>query len=168
MYGMTLAHLGIAVFLTGVVLSSTYSEEKVVRLAPSESVSLGGYRFAFEGVHDVEGPNFTAREGQFQVDRDGESVARLSPQKRVYQVQRNTMTEAAIHPGLTRDLYVALGEPLEGGAWSVRLYVKPFMRWVWLGGLLMMAGGFCSVLDRRYRLVPMARRVATEAVGRTA
>jgi cytochrome c-type biogenesis protein CcmF len=152
MFGMTLAHLGIAVFLTGVVLSDHYSEEKVVRLAPGDSVTLGGYRFIFQGVADVEGPNFKAREGHFQVERGGRPVADLRPQKRVYKVQRNTMTEAAIDPGLTRDLYVALGEPLDGNAWSVRVYFKPFMRWVWFGGLLMMAGGCFSVADRRYRI----------------
>ncbi|BBL73479.1 heme lyase CcmF/NrfE family subunit [Methylomagnum ishizawai] len=160
-YGMTLAHCGIAVFLVGVVLSNGYSEEKIVKLAPGETVEVGGYRIVFQGVTDVQGPNFVAREGDFQVLREGVEAARLSPQKRVYKVQRNMMTEAAIDPGLTRDLYVALGEPMEAGAWSVRAYYKPFIRWIWLGGVLMMAGGLCSAADRRYRL-------AREAVGREA
>ncbi len=151
-YGMTLAHAGIAVFLVGVVLSSSHSEEKIVRLAPGDSVQLADYRFHFQGVSGVAGPNFQAQEGAFTVERDGVVLAELRPQKRVYKVQRNTMTEAAIDPGLTRDLYVALGEPMDGGAWSVRVYVKPFIRWIWLGGLLMMAGGFCSLADRRYRI----------------
>jgi cytochrome c-type biogenesis protein CcmF len=170
-YGMTLAHLGIAVFLVGVVLSGAYSEEKVVRLAPGETTALGDYRFTFQGVTDVQGPNFIAREGRFRVERDGALVAELHPQKRVYQVQRNTMTEAAIAPGLTRDLYVALGEPMpaprgvegDGGAWSVRVYYKPFIRWIWLGGLLMMAGGLCSAADRRYRIGAVARESVAEA-----
>jgi cytochrome c-type biogenesis protein CcmF len=89
------------------------------------------------------------------VESDGKSIASLNPQKRIYKVQRNTMTEAAIDPGLTRDLYVALGEPMDGAAWSVRVYYKPFIRWIWLGGLLMMAGGLCSVSDRRYRLASL-------------
>ena len=154
-YGMTLAHIGIAVFLVGVVLSSSYSEEKIVRLAPGDTVQLGSYTFTFKGVTDVVGPNFKAQEGSFVVETDGKAVAHLSPQKRIYKVQRNTMTEAAIEPGLTRDLYVALGEPMDGAAWSVRVYYKPFIRWIWLGGLLMMAGGLCSVADRRYRLASL-------------
>ena len=151
-YGMSLAHLGIAVFLVGVVLSNGYSEEKIVKLAPGETVEVADYSIAFEGVADARGPNFVARQGDFRIARDGREVARLQPQKRVYKVQRNTMTEAAIDPGLTRDLYVALGEPMDGGAWSIRVYYKPFIRWIWLGGLLMMAGGLCSASDRRYRL----------------
>jgi cytochrome c-type biogenesis protein CcmF len=168
MYGMTLAHLGIAVFLTGVVLSGGYSEEKVVRLAPGEAITLGGYRFAFNGVREVQGPNYLAREGEFRVEKDGREVAELRPQKRLYKVQRNTMTEAAIHPGLTRDLYVALGEPLDAGAWSVRVYYKPFIRWIWLGGLLMMAGGLFSVSDRRYRLVHTANDLRQSLDARVA
>ncbi|MDD5034026.1 MAG: heme lyase CcmF/NrfE family subunit [Methylococcaceae bacterium] len=151
-YGMTLAHLGAAAFLVGAVMSNQYSVEKIVRLAPGETTELGGYRFKFEGVKEVAGPNYRAKEGSFQVFEGEQAVAELKPQKRVYKVQRNTMTEAAIDPGLLRDLYVALGESMEGGAWSVRVYVKPFIRWIWLGGLLMMAGGLCSAADRRYRL----------------
>ena len=152
-YGMTCAHLGAAAFLVGVVLSNHYSEEKTVRLAPGESVSLGHYAFKFEGVSEVTGPNYQAKEGSFRVYRGDGEVAQLKPQKRFYRVQGNTMTEAAIDPGLFRDLYVALGEPLDQGAWSVRVYYKPFIRWIWLGGLLMMAGGLVSVSDRRYRLL---------------
>ena len=151
-YGMTLAHTGLAVFMVGVVLSNGYSEEKIIKLAPGEGVDLAGYRIEFKGVTDTRGPNFIAKEGDFRVLEDGEETTRLLPQKRVYKVQRNTMTEAAIDPGLTRDLYVALGEEMDGGAWSVRVYYKPFIRWIWLGGLLMMAGGLCSASDRRYRL----------------
>jgi cytochrome c-type biogenesis protein CcmF len=156
-YGMTLAHLGIAVFLTGVTLSGGYSEEQVVRLAPGESVLLADYDIVFKGVTEVQGPNYVAREGDFRVLRKGRETAELKPQKRIYQVQRNTMTEAAIDPGFTRDLYVALGEPLDQGAWTVRAYYKPFIRWIWLGGLLMMAGGVCAAADRRYRIASVAR-----------
>ena len=161
-YGMTLAHLGAAMFLVGAVLSNQYSVETIVRLAPGESTELGGYRFKFEGVTEVPGPNYRAKEGSFQVFKGGKQVAELKPQKRIYQVQRNTMTEAAIDPGLLRDLYVALGEPMDKGAWSVRVYVKPFIRCIWLGGLFMMAGGLCSVADRRYRL---ASAVVKEPAG---
>ncbi len=150
--GMNLAHLGLAVFVIGVSLSGSHSEEKVVKLSPGESASIGTYRFKFGGVHTVKGPNYHAQEGRFDV-YDGERlVAELTPQKRIYQSQKNPMTEAAIDPGLTRDLYVALGEPLDKDAWSVRVYYKPFIRWIWFGGLLMMSGGLCSLLDRRYRI----------------
>jgi cytochrome c-type biogenesis protein CcmF len=162
-YGMTLAHLGIAVFLVGVALSDRYSEERIVRLAPGESAVVGGYRFVFQGVTDIQGANFVARQGDFRVRRGDDEVARLKPEKRVYRVQRNPMTEAAIDPGLFRDLYVALGEPMEAGAWSVRLYYKPFIRWIWFGGLFMMAGGLLAASDRRYRLAAAVREDAAEA-----
>jgi cytochrome c-type biogenesis protein CcmF len=151
-YGMTLAHTGLAVFLLGVVLSSQYSEEKTVRLAPGEAVTLNGYRFQFNGVQTVNGPNYRAMEGHFSVHRGEREIAELRPQKRFYAVQRNTMTEAAIDAGLFRDLYVALGEPMDAGAWGVRVYHKPFIRWIWLGGLFMATGGLLAASDRRYRL----------------
>jgi cytochrome c-type biogenesis protein CcmF len=150
--GMSLAHLGLAVFVIGVTLSGSHSEEKIVKLAPGESASIGAYSFKFGGVHAVEGPNYHAQEGRFEVFEGTRRVAELTPQKRIYQVQKNPMTEAAIDPGLTRDLYVALGEPLDKDAWSVRVYYKPFIRWIWFGGLLMMTGGLCSLLDKRYRI----------------
>ncbi len=162
-YGMTLAHLGIAVFLVGVVLSNSHSQEKIVRLAPGDTVRLGDYEFRFNGVNEVSGPNFKAHEGHFTILHDGERLTELHPQKRIYKVQRNTMTEADIDPGLTRDLYVALGEPMDGAAWSARVYYKPFIRWIWLGGLLMMAGGVCSVSDRRYRIKTMVRDTRSPA-----
>lgn len=152
-YGMLLAHFGLALFLVGVGISNSYSQEKIVRLAPGESYELAGYRFRFLGIEPVKGPNFQAYRGRFEVARDGETVALLLPEKRFYLVQRSVMTEAAIDPGLRRDLYIALGEELEDGAWSVRLYVKPTVRWIWLGGLFMMTGGFLAAADRRYRRV---------------
>ncbi|MFM8331473.1 MAG: heme lyase CcmF/NrfE family subunit [Candidatus Methylumidiphilus sp.] len=167
-YGMTLAHLGAAVFLVGAVLSNQYSVEKIVRLVPGESTEVAGYTFVFVGVSDVAGPNYRAKEGSFKVYQGDKPVAELKPQKRFYKVQRNTMTEAAIDPGLLRDIYVALGESMDKGAWSVRLYVKPFIRWIWLGGLFMMAGGFCAVADRRYRLVAAARREPLAAAAKRA
>jgi cytochrome c-type biogenesis protein CcmF len=165
---MTFAHLGAAVFLIGAVLSNQYSQEKIVRLAPGEAVEVSGYSFKFDGVSEVAGPNYHAKEGRFSVSEGDKPVAELKPQKRFYKVQRNTMTEAAIDPGLLRDLYVALGEPMEKGAWSVRIYVKPFIRWIWLGGLLMMLGGFCSVADRRYRLAATALKVPLGAAAKAA
>jgi cytochrome c-type biogenesis protein CcmF len=157
--GMTTAHLGIAVFTVGVALTSLYSQEKDVRLAPGDTYMLGGYEFRFDGVRHIEGPNFTAEEGHVEAWRDGKMVASLDPQKRIYRVQQNPMTEAGIDAGLFRDLFVALGEPLGAdGAWSVRLYHKPYIRWIWLGALIMGIGGLIAASDKRYR--QLARRSA--------
>jgi cytochrome c-type biogenesis protein CcmF len=155
--GMTLAHFGVAVFIVGVTMASTFNAEKDVRLSPGASQTLAGYDFRFQGVHAVAGPNYQAQRGEVDVYRDGKRVTTLYPEKRVYRVQQQPMTEAAIHPGLTRDLYVALGDPLGGGDWAVRLYVKPFVRWIWLGSLLMALGGVLAASDRRYRLPAQAR-----------
>jgi len=165
-YGMTAAHLGVAVFAVGVTLTSAYSVEKDIKLLPGQSYTLGGYEFRLDGVRNVPGPNYRAVEGQVTALKDGREVAKLYPQKRVYLVQQNPMTEAAIDPGLTRDLYVALGDPLDGGAWSVRIYHKPFVRWIWLGALIMAFGGVLSASDRRYRI--MSRRAVSASAEATA
>jgi len=158
--GMTTAHIGIAVFLIGVVISNGYSQESVVRLAIGDSTDLAGYTFTFRGIEDVVGPNYKAKEATFTVTRGSSEEAVLRTEKRIYKVQRNNMTEAAISPGLTRDLYVALGDPIDQQTWSVRVYYKPFVRLIWLGGLIMMAGGFLSVIDKRYRLSHLIRSVS--------
>ena len=152
-YGMTVAHIGIAVFIIGISLTSIYSEEKDVRMEFDETLTMGGYDFKFEGVKIVPGPNFTADQGKLTVTYDGEKVATMEPQKRIYRVQKMPMTEAAIDAGLFRDLFVALGEPLGNeGAWSLRVYHKPFIRWIWLGAIFMATGGFLAACDRRYRI----------------
>ena len=161
-YGMTLAHFGLAVFLVGVAVSNHFSLEKTVRLEPGESTTLGSYTLLFKGIHEIEGPNYTAQEGHFEVRDEMGRIAQLRPQKRFYPVQRNMMTEAAIDPSLKRDIYVALGEALDGNAWSIRFYVKPAIRWIWLGGLLMMIGGLMAAFDRRYRTT---RSTAREKVS---
>lgn len=153
-YGMTLAHVAAAIFLVGTVLSNQYSVEKNVRLAVGEAVDLAGFAFKFEGIAEVEGPNYRALEGDFRIYKGASRVAELHPQKRIYTVQRKPMTEAAIDPGLFRDLYVALGEKLDEHAWSVRVYYKPFIRWVWLSGVLMAMAGVLAASDKRYRLKP--------------
>ena len=113
---------------------------------------MGGYQFVFKGVKQVTGPNYQASEGKLEVYRNEKFVTILQPQKRIYRVQRNPMTEAAIDAGVTRDLFVALGDPLSNsGAWSVRLYVKPYIRWIWFGALFMAIGGLLAASDRRYR-----------------
>ncbi len=151
-WGMQLAHLGIAVCAIGVVLVSQSSAERDLRLAPGESLELGGYRFVFEGAQHFEGPNFTSDKGTIRVLEDGEEVALLHPEKRLYTVQNMPMTEAGIDAGFTRDLYVALGEPLEDGAWAVRVHIKPYVRWIWFGGLMMGLGGLLAAFDKRYRV----------------
>jgi cytochrome c-type biogenesis protein CcmF len=155
-YGMTLAHAGIAVFVIGITLTSAYSVEKDVRMAPGESLDMSGYVFRFHGVKQTQGPNFVADQAFVTVDHQDERVAEMEPQKRIYQVQKMPMTEAAIDAGLFRDLFVAIGEPLGNeGAWSLRIYYKSFIRWIWLGAILMAAGGLLAALDRRYRIVKL-------------
>jgi cytochrome c-type biogenesis protein CcmF len=163
--GMTLAHLGLGVFVVGVTAVTTYDIERDVRLTPGASETLAGHRFTLLGVDEVQGPNYRAQRGIVQIERDGRTVATLHPEKRLYASQSQPMTEAAIDPGLTRDLYVALGEPLGQGAWSVRLYYKPFIRWIWLGALMMALGGLLAATDRRYRMAMPARRETVEAAA---
>ena len=152
-YGMTFAHLGIAVFVIGITLTSVYSVEKDVRLAPDETIDMSGYIFEFHGVQQNKGPNYVAQQAFVTVTYKGQDVAKLEPQKRVYQVKTMPMTEAAIDAGLFRDLFVAIGEPLgDKGAWSLRIYYKAFIRWIWLGALFMAAGGLLAACDKRYRL----------------
>ncbi len=134
------------------------------KLAPGESLELGGYRFIFEGAKHFEGPNFTSDKGTIRVLNGTREVAVLHPEKRLYTVQGMPMTEAGIDAGFTRDLYVALGEPLADGAWAVRVHIKPFVRWIWLGGLLMGLGGVLAACDKRYRL--KVRQRVREALGR--
>ncbi len=174
-WGMTIAHLGIAVFTVGVALVSIYNTEVDIRMTDGDTHSIGGYDFLFEGVEQVQGPNYSAAQGRLVVERDGEQIAVLEPQKRVYNVRRESMTEAAIDAGLTRDLFAALGEPLEttadgnvrvDGAWSVRLYHKPFIRWIWFGALLMAIGGLFAAMDKRYRIA--ARKAAKSKTTETA
>ncbi|MGZ5085087.1 MAG: cytochrome c-type biogenesis CcmF C-terminal domain-containing protein, partial [Usitatibacter sp.] len=159
-YGMALAHLGIAVFVLGVTLVRGYETERDLRMAPGDKVAIGGYEFAFKGTHEVPGPNYLATQGEFEVRREGSaSSIVMRPEKRAYEATGQVMTEAAIDPGLTRDLYVSLGEPVGGGAWGVRVYHKPFVDWIWGGCFIMAMGGFLAIADRRYR----SRKPAPEA-----
>jgi cytochrome c-type biogenesis protein CcmF len=165
-YGMVLAHLGVAVFTIGVTLTSAYSIERDLKLNPGQDVELAGYQFRFIGTRVVNGPNYEAFEGLIQVSRGDRPVAELFPQKRTYRVQQNPMTEAAIDANLFRDLYVALGEPIGNtGAWAVRIYYKPFVRWIWLGPLLMAIGGLLATFDRRYRIKVRNRKTASDKDG---
>lgn len=151
-YGMVIAHMGVAITAMGICIVSNYTQEHDVRVVPGDTVDASGYHFIFDGVKKVQGPNFIADEGQIRVFYDDEYYTTMKPQKRHYKVQRNIMTEADIDAGLFRDLYVALGEPLEGNAWAVRIHYKPYVRWLWLGSIFMALGGVLAVCDKRYRL----------------
>ncbi|QWE22197.1 heme lyase CcmF/NrfE family subunit [Polynucleobacter sp. AP-Jannik-300A-C4] len=150
--GMQLAHLGIAVFVIGVTMVGTYQEERDVRMLPGESVSVGGYQIQLQSVSAVPGPNYNAMQGTFLLSRNGKLEATMYPEKRSYFSSTMPMTEAAIDVGLTRDIYVSLGEELEDKAWAVRVYYKPFVDWIWGGCLLMALGGVLAMSDKRYRM----------------
>ena len=150
--GMMLAHGGVAVFIFGVTMVNTYQVERDVKMLPGDKTSVGGYDFTFKSVREVQGPNYMAMRGLLDVTRGDKLVTTMEPEKRVYRVQRNPMTEAAINSGITRDLYVSLGEQVEGGAWIVRVYYKPFVNWIWGGCVVMALGGLLAATDRRYRV----------------
>jgi len=164
-YGMLLAHFGIAIFIVGITLVSNYGIEDDVRMHPGDVSEIAGYQFKFEGVSQFPGPNYNANRGRFLVSKDGQQIAVLEPEKRTYFVKTRPMTEAAIDWGFTRDLYVSLGEPLGGEDWSLRLYYKPYVRWVWLGGLLMALGGILAITDRRYRTARVRSAESLNAAG---
>ncbi|MFX1672648.1 heme lyase CcmF/NrfE family subunit [Paraburkholderia sp. A2WS-5] len=156
-YGMWLAHAGVGVFIVGVTLVKGYEAERDVLLRNGESVSVNGYDFRFEGVQTVFGPNYQATRATLVASRGGEPVATLFPEKRVFAVQNTPITEAAIDHGVLRDLYVALDQPVGANAWSIRIQIKPFVRWIWGGCLLMALGGLLAATDRRYRLASHRR-----------
>ena len=150
--GMQVAHLGIAVFVIGVTMVGAYQEEKDVRMLAGESVSVGGYEIQLQSVDPVPGPNYKAMQGTFLLSRNGKLEATMYPEKRSYFSSTMPMTEAAIDVGLTRDIYVSLGEELDDKAWAVRVYYKPFVDWIWGGCLLMALGGVLAMSDKRYRM----------------
>ena len=163
-YSMSFGHLGIAIFTIGVTLTSVYSIERDVRLAPGEDIELAGFTFNFISIEKSQGPNYETSTGLIRVSKDGREIAIMHPEKRFYQVQGRPMTEAAIDAGLFRDLYISLGEPLpDSNAWAVRIYYKPFIRWIWLGALVMAFGGLLSATDKRYRLP--VKKLKTQAAN---
>jgi len=165
-YGMLLAHMGVAVFIIGVTMVAGYETEKDVRMDVGDTIDVGGYTFRFDGIVETQGPNYRATRGYIQVSQDGDDLVLMHPEKRVYNIQTMPMTEAAIDTGVFRDLYVSLGEPVSGGAWSVRIYYKPFVDWIWGGCFLMGLGGLCALSDRRYRIqVRKDKAVATAKEG---
>lgn len=153
-YGMITAHIGVVFTVVGIVLSSAYSQEHDVHMAPGDHRTLGAYRFEFAGVEKKAGPNYSADVGTIHIYRADKRLMTLHPEKRFYNVRESAMTEAAIHSNLLRDLYVSLGDLRDASAdaWSVRLYYKPFILWLWLGGMVMAMGGLIAATDRRYRI----------------
>jgi cytochrome c-type biogenesis protein CcmF len=160
-YGMLLAHCGIGVFILGVTLVKGYEFEQDLRMEVNDVTKIGALSFKFEGAKEIQGPNYTSSQGTFRVSSNAKEIAVLHPEKRFYPVQGSMMTEAAIHAGAAKDLYVSLGEPLENGAWSVRIYIKPFVQWIWAGCILMALGGILALTDKRYRIAN--KRTAKQA-----
>ncbi|PZP59344.1 MAG: c-type cytochrome biogenesis protein CcmF [Pseudoxanthomonas spadix] len=156
MLGMSLAHLGIAVFLVGALLVEALNVQREVALRPGQTVEVGHYGFTFEGVQESRGPNYVADRGTLQLTRRDAPLQTLHPEKRAYASGGQVMTESAVRPGVLGDVYVALGEPLGNGAWAVRIQVKPMVRWIWAGAVLMALGGLVSAGDRRFRRRPEA------------
>jgi cytochrome c-type biogenesis protein CcmF len=163
-YGMQLAHLGVAVFILGVTMVTGYQLEQDVRMKPGDTVSAGGYEFKFNGTTEITGPNYIAARAEVVVSRNGTEIERMYPEKRNYNASGNVMTETAIDSGIFRDLYISLGERVTGGAWSVRVYYKPLVGWIWGGALLMALGGGLAVSDRRYALAARKEREARATV----
>ncbi|MCF6434744.1 MULTISPECIES: heme lyase CcmF/NrfE family subunit [Pseudoalteromonas] len=153
-WAMVLGHVGIAFVIAGVTITSAYSVERSVRMQPGDTASLNEYEYRFEGVKEIVGPNYTGHAGVVTVLKNNEKVTELHAEKRLYNIGMQFMTEAAVDDGFFRDLYLALGEQLGGGAWSLRIYHKPYVRWMWLGGLLIAFAGFIVLADKRYRKSP--------------
>jgi cytochrome c-type biogenesis protein CcmF len=150
--GMSVAHLGLGLFVLGVTIVSAFTVEEDRSLSVGNAVDVAGYRFELRGLRQVDGPNYRALEGEVDIYRNDEFLTQVRPQKRTYLVQQSPMTEAGIAAAWNRDLFVALGDPLGNGAWSVRIQYKPMIRFIWLGALIMALGGMIAASDRRYRL----------------
>jgi cytochrome c-type biogenesis protein CcmF len=166
--GMAIAHFGVGMFTMGITGLESYRIEKDVGMGPGDSVEIAGYEFKFVGTKPVRGPNYDSIEATVHILDDGKHFATLTPEKRTYWVQQSPMSEAGIRIGPDRDLFVALGEDLGLGKWSMRIQFKPLIRYVWLGALLMAIGGGIAALDRRYRVRRTASDVASDAAAQGA
>ena len=149
--GMSIAHFGMGLFVIGVTIVSAFGVESDRAMRVGETLEVAGLEFELRELREVEGPNYTAIEAVVEIRKDADFIATVRPQKRQYLVQQNWMTEAGIHPTWNKDLFVALGDSLGGGAWSVRIQYKPMIRFIWLGAFVMALGGLVTVTDRRYR-----------------
>jgi cytochrome c-type biogenesis protein CcmF len=161
-YGMLLAHFGIGVFILGVTLVKGYESEQDLRMEVNDVAKVGNLSFLFKGVQEIPGPNYMSSQGTFSVTSNGKEISVLHPEKRFYPVQGSVMTEADIDAGVIKDKYVSLGEPLENGAWSVRIYIKPFVQWIWAGAIIMALGGIFALMDKRYRIKNRKEKDAQE------
>ncbi len=160
--GMCLAHIGFAVTIIGITVTSYHGSELHRRMSVSDSVEFAGYSFVLTSIQQQQGPNYEAIEASFDVSKGGTHITTLATQKRTYSAGGQSMTEAGIDAGLFQDLYVSLGEPLGDGDWSVRLFYRPFVRWLWLGAIFMALGGLLAVLDKRYRQGPRSKKVSPD------
>ena len=151
-WGMLLAHAGVGVFIIGVTMVKSHETAIDVRMAPGDTARVGGYTFTFMGIEELNGPNYIAARANVELSRDGQPLGVMHPEKRIYTVQKMPMTEAAIDSGIFRDLYVALGEPVDIQTWILRIQHKPLVSWIWWGCVLMAFGGLLAATDRRYRV----------------
>lgn len=163
-WGMLAAHLGIGIFVFGATLATSFEVKRELSLSMHQDVRVGDYDFRFDKLELVAGPNYDAQRASITVQRDGKLVTVLQPEKRLYRAQNMPLSQAAIDSGLTRDLFVALGDAVDDKTWTLRIQVKPFMNWIWGGCLLMALGGFLALADRRYRAYA-ARRVSQAATA---
>ncbi|MFM2641837.1 heme lyase CcmF/NrfE family subunit [Vibrio chagasii] len=162
-WAMVCGHIGLAVTVIGIAMVQNYSIERDVRLAPGESYQLEEYDFLFTGVRDKDGPNYDGYIADFEITKEGKYINTLHAEKRFYTTAKSMMTEAAIDRGVTRDLYIAMGERLDDNkSWAVRIYYKPFVRWIWAGSLIMSLGGAIAISDRRYRFRKPSKKSAKE------
>jgi cytochrome c-type biogenesis protein CcmF len=164
-YGMHLAHLGVAAFVAGITVVTSYQTEKDVRMNIGEVVNAGGYEFRLENLAQVRGPNYDAVRADIQVTKNGAFVTMLNPEKREFAAAQNVTSETAIDRSIFRDLYVSLGDQAGGGGWTVRVYHKPLVNWIWLGALLMAIGGGIAVTDKRYALQAEKQRESKKTTG---
>jgi cytochrome c-type biogenesis protein CcmF len=148
-WGRVIAHSGFAICAIGIIITSAYSTQRDVRMSPHDLVTIGPYQVQFAGTKPLQGPNYNGHEGKFVVFKNAKIYGILNPQLRVYTVQKMALAKTAILIRPFHDLYIALGEALENDAWSMRIYYKPFVRWIWLGGILMLCGGIIAAMDRR-------------------
>jgi len=160
---MQLAHLGVAVFIAGVTVVTAYQTERDVKMNVGDSVTAGGYTFRLTNLERMNGPNYQAMRADVEVTKNGELVANMHPEKRAFNASQSVTSETSIDRSVWRDLYLALGDEVGGGAWTVRVYYKPLVNWIWGGALLMAIGGGFAVSDRRYALVAKKQREAASA-----
>jgi cytochrome c-type biogenesis protein CcmF len=165
-YGSALAHAGLGLAVVGIVATTAWRSEQILALKPGETADIAGYTVAFKGVAPRQGPNYRERVALFEVTRDGRAVTELAPSKREFTVERSGTTEAGIHVSWRGDLYAVLGDQLNNGAYSIRLYFNPLVRLIWLGAVVMFLGGAVSLSDRRLRVgAPKRARAKTAAVS---